>query len=459
MGDALSTIRTAVRLEVFDPSPARLPDASTTFTHDGGANTAYFEDAGENFIATHGVAVGDVVENTTDGSLSVIKAISNGGGTNARLEFESVEGGTDNDFDNGDVIKIYDRYAQNGLGHEKWSDARILLAINKAQKKIAMRQGGVEKSALIDISVFSRIMLVDVGGTFTVGETITGGDNGHAATVVFVGTDYLIIKDMITKVDFDADVGTFLVGEVVTGGTNEYTAIVQAVNATDLRLYDHANEFEDDESLTGGSSGATADVNEATTYSANLFKLNETLTGVTSTATANVKAAYTSNNINLGQDIPTGMLKIDGIRWFTGSIWRILDVKHIDRILEKTVSQGDPRQVAVFADNLWFWPNRSLRALKLVMINYYGLPSNLSADTDTSELDTLFMHELELESAKILAGWDGDTELRGRVDADLKETAATAIMRRHRPQSEEVNDDEHLDALAYGDSLPGYRGY
>ena len=448
MSDALSTIRTAVRLEVFDPSPARLPDAATTFTHDGGAATAYFEDSGEDFIATHGVAVGDVVENVTDGSLSVIKAITNGGGTNARLEVASTEGGTANTFSNADVIRIYDRYAQNGLGHEKWSDARILLAINKAQKKIAMRQGGVEKTALIDIVVFSRIMLVDVSGTFSVGETITGGDNGHTATVVFVGSDYLIIKDMVTKVDFDGDVGTMLVGEVVTGGTNEYTAIVQAVNATDLMLYDHGLEFEDDEVLTGGSSAATVVVNEATTSSANLFILNETLTGGTSSATANVKVAYTSNNINLGQDIPTGMLKIDGIRWFTGSVWRILDVKHIDRILERTISTGDPRQVAIFADNLWFWPNRSLRALKLVMINYFGLPAALSADTDTSDLDTIFMHELELESAKILAGWDQDTELRGRVDADLKEAAAGAIMRRHRPESEEINDDLNLDAYA-----------
>jgi hypothetical protein len=446
MGDALSTIRTAVRLEVFDPSPERLPDASTTFTHDGGANTAYFEDGGENFV-TEGVGVGDVVENTTDGSLSVIKAISNG---NARLEFESTEGGTDNDFDNGDVIKIYDRYAQNGLGHEKWSDARILLAINKAQKKIAMRQGGVEKTALIDIPVFSRAMLVDVSATYTVGEVLTGGDNGHTATVVFAGTDYVIFKDMLTKIDFDGDVGTLLVGEVVTGGTNEYTAIVQVVNATDIFVYDPTGEFEDDEVLTGASSGATVVVNEATSYSSNLFILNETLTGGTSNATANVKAAYTVNNINLGQDIPTGMLKIDGIRWFTGSTWRILDVKHIDRILERTISTGDPRQVAIFADNLWFWPNRSLRALKLVMINYFGLPSALSADTDTTELDTIFMHELELESAKILAGWDADTELRGRVDADLKEAAAGAIMRRQRPESEEINDDENLDAYAYG---------
>jgi hypothetical protein len=246
------------------------------------------------------------------------------------------------------------------------------------------------------------------------------------------------------------------VGEVVTGGTNEYTAIVQEVNATDIFVYDPTGEFEDDEVLTGASSGATVVVNEATSYSSNLFILNETLTGGTSNATANVKAAYTVNNINLGQDIPTGMLKIDGIRWFTGSTWRILDVKHIDRILERTISTGDPRQVAIFADNLWFWPNRSLRALKLVMINYFGLPSALSADVDTTELDTLFMHELELESAKILAGWDADTELRGRVDADLKEAAAGAIMRRQRPESEEINDDENLDAYAYGSVFRGY---
>lgn len=454
MGDALSVIRTAVRLEVFDPSPERLPDASTTFTHDGGASTAYFEDSGENFV-TEGVAVGDVVENTTDGSLAVIKAISNGGGTNARLEFESVEGGTDNDFDNGDVIKIYDRYAQNGLGHEKWSDARVLLAINKAQKKIAMRQGGIEKTTLIDINVFSKVMLVNVSGTFTVGETVTGGDHGHAATVVFVGSDYLVIKDMITKVDFDNDSGTFLVGEVVTGGTNGYTARVQALNATDLRLYDHTLEFEDDEELTGGTSGATCDVNEAVTYSANLFLTDEVLTGGSSGATANVKETYTSNNINLGQDIPTGLIKIDGIRWFTGAIWRKLDNRHIDEILLRSISQADPREVAIFADKMWFWPNRSIKPVKLVMMNYYGLPTPLAADTDVCELDTLFMHELELESAKILAGWDGDMELRGRLDADLQQTAAGDLMRKQRPESDEIHDDINLDAFAYGGHLPG----
>ena len=111
MGATLATLRKYIRAEVNDPAPTEKLD-TLTLTHDGGNSAAFFQDASYNFV-TLGVKVGDVIYNTSDGgSIATIQQITNGGGTNDKLVVGPIEGGTDNDYDNADVVQIYDRFAQ-----------------------------------------------------------------------------------------------------------------------------------------------------------------------------------------------------------------------------------------------------------------------------------------------------------------------------------------------------------
>jgi hypothetical protein len=60
-----------------------------------------------------------------------------------------------------------------------------------------------------------------VTGTFVAGETVTGGTSSDTATVLYVGTGYLLVKD---------DTG-IVISEVLTGGTSGATATTSAAPA------------------------------------------------------------------------------------------------------------------------------------------------------------------------------------------------------------------------------------
>lgn len=63
-------------------------------------------DSTKNFV-TQGVAVGDTINNLTDGSTGTITSIDSDVGTNDRLNFSGgLSGGTDNDFDDGDEYEV-----------------------------------------------------------------------------------------------------------------------------------------------------------------------------------------------------------------------------------------------------------------------------------------------------------------------------------------------------------------
>jgi hypothetical protein len=68
-------------------------------THDGGQNQAMLTDSGADFV-TAGVAAGDIVHNTTDGSSGTITAVT------ATTVTATLAGGSDNDWDNGDAYSI-----------------------------------------------------------------------------------------------------------------------------------------------------------------------------------------------------------------------------------------------------------------------------------------------------------------------------------------------------------------
>lgn len=69
-------------------------------------------------------------------------------------------------------------------------------------------------------------------GTFTVGETVTGGTSSATGTVLFVGNGFLLVTPS----------GTFQAAETITGGSSSATATVTAYSAT---VYGHAGVLPD----------------------------------------------------------------------------------------------------------------------------------------------------------------------------------------------------------------------
>lgn len=423
MGATLATLRGYIRAEINDPAPSEKM-SSSTLTHDGGDAAAFFQDATFNFV-TQGIIVGDVVRNTTDGgSLATIQLISNGGGTNDKLTVGPIEGGTDNDYDDGDVVEIWDRHAQKGLDGTRFTNTEVEAALAQSQKIVAMRFGGIEKFDVHqDIKVMTKIDLVNPSGTFTLNETITGATNSHTAYVEYVGDDFLVISTMRTMVTVDNVTGTFLPGETVTGGTNSYTArVVSIAGGTDLLVEIPTGEFENNEELTGSTSAATCDVNEGTSYSSGLFASGEEVEGGTSAVTANIKATYSANNFYLGQGLPTDLKHLISARWWDGSDWQIMIRDHIEEYEYLPRSTGDPRNFSVYGDPelLWLWPNNSTKQYNELHLTYMAWDNALSSDTDTTKLDIKMERLTVLEAAKILAGSINEEKLWGRILNDIK---------------------------------------
>jgi hypothetical protein len=430
MGATLATLRKYVRAEVHDPAPTRKISTSSLI-HDGGNGAAFFQDATFNFD-TLGIEVGDVIWNGSDGgSISTIQQITSGGGTNDKLVVGAIEGGTDNDFDNGDTPYIYDRHAQKGLDGTRFTNTEVEDALAQAQKVVALRFGGVEKfNVHADIKVMCKVDLITISGTFQIGETITGDDNNHAATLEYIGDDFLIFSRFITRVPCDWFSGTFQVGETVTGATNSYTGIVEEVNAAYLDLYAVSGEYNDNETLTGGTSDATATVNSSSTYTSAGWKLGETLTGGTSSATANVKTATTMNNFYVGQDLPTDVKHLINARWWDGSDWNYLKRDSIFEYELRQKSSGDPLGYLVYGSDelstdtnpskkIWLWPNNAIYQYNELHLTYLAWDRALSADTTATSFDYTMERLLVLEAAKILAGGDGDEKLFARIVADI----------------------------------------
>jgi hypothetical protein len=430
MGATLLTLRKYVRAEVHDPAP--LEKLSTlTLTHDGGNGAAFFQDQTHNF-GTLGVVVGDVVRNTTDGgSLATIQQISNGGATNDKLTVGAIEGGTDNDYDNGDVVEIYDRHAQKGLDGMRFTNTEVEDALAQAQKIVALRFGGVEKyNVHADIKVMAKVNLNGISGTFQVAETVTGGTNNHAATVEYVGDDFIIVSRFITRVPIDTVSGTFQVGETVTGSTNSYTGVVEEVNASYLDLYRVTGTFADDEALTGGTSAATCAVNSSSGYSSAAFASGEELTGGTSTATGKARSASSMNNFYVGQDLPTDLKHLINARWWDGSNWNYLRRDSVFEYELRRKSTGDPVGYLVYGTDelstdstpnkkIWLWPNTSTYQFNELHLTYLAWDRALSADTTATSFDNTMERLLVLEAAKILAGGDSDEKLFARIVADI----------------------------------------
>jgi len=419
MGATLSTLRKYIRAEVHDPAPLRKISTSALI-HDGGNDAVFFQDQTFNFD-TLGIVVGDVIWNGSDGgSISTIQQISDGGATNDKLTVGAIEGGTNNNFTNGDTPYIYDRHAQKGLDGMRFTNLEVEDALAQAQKLVALRYGGVEKFTVAeDIKVMSKIDLTVQSGTFSKGETITGGTNGHTAYVEYVGDTFLVVSTMKTKFNVTAVAGTLETGEVITGGTSGETGILDTDGTTYLICTVCPDAFTNAETLTGGTSGATVTMNDSS-YSPELFITGETLTGGTSSATANVKATYANNNFYVGQALPTDLKHLVSARWWDGSSWNYLERQGIYEYQLDQRSSGDPLAYNVYDEKIWMWPNNSTYQYNELHVFYMAWDNALSAETDT----TLYGNRLErivvLEAAKVLAGGDADEKLYGRLLADIK---------------------------------------
>jgi hypothetical protein len=433
MGATLTTLRKYTRAEVHDPAPLEKMAASV-ITHDGGNNsTAFMQDASYDFKDENDIVIGDVVFNVTKGgSIATISGFLSSGGSKAndKLVVGSIEGGSAQDYDDADIVELYDRHAQKGLDGMRFTNTEVEDALAQAQKLVAIRFGGVEKyNVHQDIKVMAKIDLVTLSGTFTVGEQVTGGDNSHGATVEYIGGDFLVVSRMITRVPMDGVSGTFQVGETVQGSTNAYTGVVKGVNANYLDLYRAAGEFDDDETLTGATSGATSLVNSAD-YGASLFVLGETLTGATSAATANVKSTYANNNFYVGQDMPTDLKHLINARWWDGSSWNYLARQSMLEYEQLHKSSGDPLGFLVWGQDqlstdssptkkIWLWPNVGVYQYNELHLSYHAWDRTLTGDTTATEFEYMYERLLVLEAAKILAGGDADKGLHERLIVDI----------------------------------------
>lgn len=88
---------------------------------------------------------------------------------------------------------------------------------------------------------------------------------------------------------YDNSSGTFTNGETITGGTSAATAIVVSKTSSVFTLRAIIGTFQNNEQVTGGTSGKTADVNGTVTYFD--FEESEVITGGTGGATATVLSA------------------------------------------------------------------------------------------------------------------------------------------------------------------------
>jgi hypothetical protein len=369
----LTTIRRFVRQEVDDPAPLRKPSPTVSFQHDGGDDqTSWFQDSSEDF-GVLGIVVGDVIFNNTDGgSLATIRAIVDAVATNDRLEVDSIDGGNENDYDDGDVIYLYDRQAQKGLDGTRFTNSEVLDAINQAQLQVARKFGGVQKTDVAqDIKVDTKFPIDNISGIFVVNETLTGGNNGYTAVIEVQASDFFVVEDFR-----DA------------AGNLDTTAL-----------------FEDNEVLTGNTSGATCQVN--------------------SPGAAPALQGYTVNNFNVGQNLPTDLKTLEAAYYWNGSTRRGLGKQYIQELFlySSPTGSGEPYIEASWddSDRIWLWPNQGYDDLNSLHLIYWGWPADLSDDTDITELDIIYERLLILLAARILAGQMRDSEMSERIKGDMLE--------------------------------------
>lgn len=187
-------------------------------------------------------------------------------------------------------------FVTNGdIGDKTANDLKLLLAaIQNVQNQVVPIETTITKTVGEQIT-FSYDNLS--GTNFSVGEVITGATSSATGEVVSNVAGVLVLDTLtgifengeeiegedsntadITTVPASADgavvvtydnlaVGVFAFGETVTDTITGATGVVVSDNGADtLILKDVTGDFNDNDTLEGGTSGTTADVNGATVY-------------------------------------------------------------------------------------------------------------------------------------------------------------------------------------------------
>ncbi len=111
----------------------------------------------------------------------------------------------------------------------------------------------------------ARKASIKISGTLTSNATIHVPNRSKIWNIENATTgSYTLTLATPSVLDLSSIVGTFEVGETVTGGTSGATAIVLEVNVTDLKVGEISGTFQAAESISGGTSSATATVDTIT---------------------------------------------------------------------------------------------------------------------------------------------------------------------------------------------------
>ena len=173
---------TAAEVDLITPLPGhgyslltspRTHDDSLIYAgaHDGGNGAANLIDTSEDFIADHGVLVGDVVENITDGSSGTVTAIQTTTGINDTLVM-TLSGGANDDWTDTDIYRIRrtrQRLSYFRNGSRPWGGA--------AAEGLTVRQGGPDLKQIWGVRTpkFSRSHRSGVNRVRVVGRAYVGG--------------------------------------------------------------------------------------------------------------------------------------------------------------------------------------------------------------------------------------------------------------------------------------------
>ena len=147
---------------------------TTATGHDGLANAAVLTDTAATFI-TEGVVVGDAIRNTTDGSSSTITALT------ATTVTGVLAGGTDNDWDIGDLYEIdmdsvgtikFKLTPSPGADPVSLATSTTLVTYNDANNNITTTYAAAFPTPLVDPAYWNSAWLLGAGPGVDGGEVV-----------------------------------------------------------------------------------------------------------------------------------------------------------------------------------------------------------------------------------------------------------------------------------------------
>lgn len=143
----------------------------------------------------------------------------------------------------------------------------------------------------------ARLRKANLADAATIRELVWLAHNDDAALLALINSyggvnEATIITNGTTSVTYDNLVGTFTVGEIVEDSSTGATGVVVTDSGTVLVLNNVTGQFNDNDTISGATSAATADVNGATVYA---------VVDLTSTNDATVFILVSSaNNLAIG---------------------------------------------------------------------------------------------------------------------------------------------------------------